>query len=69
MEMFENQKNCLTPHSVSLRSVRLRAVLALKESDSVSVSRRGITYFANISAKTNLSEKNILACLSGAEVD
>ena len=34
MEIFENQKNCLTLRSVSLCGVRLREVLAYAEFDS-----------------------------------
>ena len=54
--IFENQKMCLTLSSVSLRRVRLRAVLA----------NFG---FANISiSKNELLSKTILACSSGAQI-
>ena len=60
---IQKPKNCLTPRSFSLRRVGLCAVLAnigfppIFFFTPLSVSLCGVTSFANISAKTNLSAK------------
>ena len=68
MEIFENQKNCLTLRSVSLRRVRLRAVLYCVESDSAQANTAQIRIFREYLRENEFLSKTILACLSGAQM-
>ena len=74
MEIFENRKICLTPRSVSLRRVRLRAVLAnfgfanISIFDSAQANTARSRIFREFLRENEHLSKTILACLSGVQM-
>ena len=59
----------LTPCSVSLRRVQLRAVLPFAESDSAQANTAQSQIFREYLRENEFLSKTILACLSGAQMD